>query len=261
MRELTVGLVQMDISLGQVKANIRRAEQQVEKAALAGVNLLILPELWNTGYALTEIHELAELLEGPTAQTISTWAKEYNMAIIGGSIALASPQGVTNTTLVFDQYGKLISQYSKIHLFKLMEEDRYLAAGNQVVTTDIFGWRCGLMICYDLRFPELARSLVDQGTEILIVPAEFPHPRKDHWRTLLRARAIENQTYVLGVNRVGKDAKNHFFGHSMIINPWGQVVEEGSEDELLIVGTLHKSALSEVRTKIPSWSDRKPEIY
>lgn len=261
MQDLVVGLLQMNIDLGQVKSNIVRAERQVEKAARAGVNLLILPELWTTGYALPKIHELAESSEGPTVQTMSAWAQQYSMAIVGGSIPVSTKRGVTNTTFVFNEQGELISQYSKIHLFGLMDEDRYLAAGNQVVTAEICGWRCGLMICYDLRFPELTRSLMAQGSEMIIVPAEFPNPRMDHWRTLLRARAIENQTYTLGVNRVGRDHNNQFFGHSMVIDPWGQVIEEGTDEETLIVGTLRKSILSEVRAKIPSWSDRKPEIY
>lgn len=261
MQELKLGLIQMNIDLGQVRSNLARAEKYVEKAAEAGVQVLILPELWTTGYALDQISQLAESVDGPTAERLSRWARDYQMCIVGGSLPIATEAGVANTTLVFDQYGSLVGQYQKLHLFKPMSEHQYLIAGQQTALVELWGWKCGLMICYDLRFPELARSLVAAGAEILFLPSEFPDPRLDHWTTLIKARAIENQLYMVGVNRIGNDKQNSFFGHSMVVGPWGELVCEGTREEALLLAKLQRSNLIEARRKIPCLEDRRPELY
>jgi predicted amidohydrolase len=142
-----------------------------------------------------------------------------------------------------------------------MEEEKFLTSGDQIGSLDIEGIPAGVMICYDIRFPELARTLALAGAQILFVPAEWPHPRLHHWRTLLMARAIENQMFVVACNRVGISGKTEFFGHSMIIDPWGEIIAEGGEQEEIISASLQMSDVKQVRNKIPVFDDRRPEIY
>jgi omega-amidase len=118
-----------------------------------------------------------------------------------------------------------------------------------------------VMICYDIRFPELARTLALDGAKILFVPAEWPHPRLHHWRTLLMARAIENQMFVVSCNRVGTSGSTHFFGHSLIIDPWGEIIAEGAEHEEIITAALDLTEVDKVRGRIPVFEDRRPELY
>lgn len=261
MSELKIGLVQMNIALAQVEKNVEKAEKYVQEAAAKGVRLLVLPELWTTGYALENIAALSEEISGYTAQRIASWAQTHQMCIVAGSIPIRRSHGVTNTTLVFDQMGNMVAQYDKVHLFQPMAEDQYLLPGDNTTLVDLWGWKCGLMICYDLRFPELSRALTNAGAELLIMPSEFPEPRIGHWQTLIKARAIENQLFFLGVNRVGQDNQNQFFGHSMAVGPWGEVLNNETDQEELIVVTISKSQIIEARNKIPCLRDRRPEVY
>ncbi|MNI08550.1 2-oxoglutaramate amidase [compost metagenome] len=176
---------------------------------------------------------------------------------------MADKQGekVRNTIYVFNREGEVVADYSKIHLFRLMDEEKYLSSGDQLGQFELEGIPAGMMICYDIRFPELSRKLALDGAQILFVPAEWPNPRLHHWRTLLMARAIENQMYVVSCNRVGTSGTTEFFGHSMIINPWGEVLAEGSENEGVISCTIDLSEVERVRRTIPIFEDRRPPLY
>jgi omega-amidase len=154
-----------------------------------------------------------------------------------------------------------LADYSKIHLFRLMDEHQYLTAGDKSVTVDLPFGRAGLAICYDLRFPELFRGYALAGAEMVFLPSEWPHPRLVHWQTLVRARAIENQMFVFACNRVGADVRNEFFGHSMVVNACGEILAEGGEGEELITLTADLSKVQEARRKIPILQDRRPEVY
>lgn len=166
-----------------------------------------------------------------------------------------------NTIYVFDRQGNEAAEYSKIHLFRLMDEEKHLVSGDRVGEFTVEGVPAGMMICYDIRFPELARRLALVGAKILFVPAEWPHPRLHHWRTLLQARAIENQMYVVACNRVGVSGSTEFFGHSMVIDPWGEVIAEGGESEEIIHASVSLDLVDEVRTRIPVFEDRRPQLY
>jgi predicted amidohydrolase len=181
--------------------------------------------------------------------------------IIAGSIAEKKGNEVQNTAYVFNRQGELTAQYSKIHLFRLMEEEKFLTSGDHIGKIAFDDISAGVMICYDIRFPELARTLALDGAKILFIPAEWPHPRLHHWRTLLMARAIENQMFVIACNRVGISGKAHFFGHSMIIDPWGEIIAEGGEQKEIISASLQLSEVDSVRSKIPVFEDRRPDIY
>ncbi|MEX2460353.1 MAG: carbon-nitrogen family hydrolase [Paenibacillaceae bacterium] len=260
---LHVCLLQMDITIGEPECNYQKLTIMLEDAMKAErkPDVIIFPEMWNTGYALAEIQHLADENGERTKRLISRFCQEHQVNIIAGSIAEKTSNEVKNTVYVFNRQGELTAHYSKIHLFRLMDEEKHLTSGDQIGRMEIEGIPAGVMICYDIRFPELARKLALDGVKILFVPAEWPHPRLHHWRTLLMARAIENQMFVVACNRVGVSGKAEFFGHSMIIDPWGEIVAEGGEQEELITASLQLSDVDHVRQKIPVFEDRRPEIY
>ncbi|MBD0380525.1 carbon-nitrogen family hydrolase [Paenibacillus sp. WST5] len=253
----------MDIAIGEPDTNYTRLEQLLNEAVSADVkpDVIVFPEMWNTGYALTEIHDLADKDGARTKAFLTDFAQRHHVNIIGGSIADKRGDQVLNTVYAFDRQGREIAEYSKIHLFRLMDEEKFLQSGDQLGRFELEGVPAGAMICYDIRFPELARKLALDGARILFVPAEWPHPRLHHWRTLLMARAIENQMYVVSCNRVGTSGTTNFFGHSMVIDPWGEVLVEGDEGEAILRATIDLSEVVRVRGKIPVFEDRRPHLY
>ena len=258
---LKVAAIQMDIMPGDKEKNLKRAEEKIKEAVEKGANIICLPELFTTGFVLKEIHLLAEEEEGKTTGTLCKIAKEENITIIAGSIAVKRGEDIFNTCYVINNKGKISGSYDKCHLFPLMGEDRYFKEGDRASVVHLPLFSIGLMICYDIRFPELARLLALNGANILFIPAEFPNPRCNHWRLLLMARAIENQSYVIGVNRVGKDKMGSYFGHSMVISPWGEIIGEGSEEEEIIYCELNMEKVNKVREKIPSLHNRREDLY
>jgi predicted amidohydrolase len=260
---LTISLLQMDIAIGQPDVNFAHLETLLQQAVSAQVkpDVIIFPEMWNTGYALEEIHQLADREGVRTRELISGFAAKHQVHVIAGSIADKQAEKVRNTIYIFDRVGNLVTDYSKIHLFRLMDEEKYLSAGDELCSFELEGIPAGAMICYDIRFPELARKLALNGAQILFVPAEWPHPRLHHWRTLLMARAIENQMYVVSCNRVGRSGSTEFFGHSMVIDPWGEILVEGGEAEEILYATIDLGEVQRVRNKIPIFEDRRPPLY
>jgi len=258
-----LSVLQMDVAIGQPDENFRKVEQLLHQAVQADVkpDCIVLPEMWNTGYALEQIHELADHNGERTKALISAFCKAHEVYVIAGSIAERRGDQIYNTIYVVDRTGEVMADYSKIHLFRLMDEEKYLAEGNHIGTFEADGVQAGMMICYDIRFPELARKLALSGAKILFVPAEWPNPRLHHWRTLLTARAIENQMYVVSCNRVGTSGTTEFFGHSMIIDPWGEVLAEGHSNEEILTATINLSLVDEVRRRIPVFEDRRPQHY
>ncbi|RED60383.1 carbon-nitrogen family hydrolase [Cohnella lupini] len=260
---LRIALVQMNIVAGNPDANFAKMEARLKEAAASSPkpDLIVLPEMWNTGYALTEIQVLADPDGRRTKEVISDFCRKHGISVLAGSIAQLRAEGVTNTVHVFDRTGAEVSEYSKIHLFQLMNEHLHLESGDKLGTFDLEGIPAAVMICYDIRFPELARKLALDGAQILFVPAEWPHPRLHHWRTLLQARAIENQMYVVSCNTVGDSGGSSFFGHSMVIDPWGEVLAEAEEEETILVAEIDLGLVNEVRGRIPVFADRRPKIY
>ncbi len=260
-----VALIQAHIEIGDPLENNSHIRLLMEQAVKAEQkpDLIVLPEMWNTGYALDHIQELADEEGTETRAWIAEFAATHQVNIVAGSIAEKKSDGhVYNTMLVFDRTGTEVASYSKIHLFRLMDEEKYLQPGEEkVVFTLDGGIQAGASICYDIRFPELARCLALSGANLLIVPAEWPHPRIHHWRTLLTARAIENQMYVIACNRVGRSGDTDFFGHSLIIDPWGEIMAEGGEQEEIVTGFIESALVQDVRGRIPVFEDRRPLLY
>lgn len=262
--EMRVALIQGNIQLGNPEANHEHMQRRLEQAVeqYPDLELAVLPEMWNTGYALEQIHELADPGGEKSRAWLSAFAKKHRISIVGGSIAEKRGDHIYNAMYAYNKEGQEVLRYDKLHLFRLMDEEKYLQPGAEPELFELEeGLTAGASICYDIRFPELARTLALNGAKALIVPAEWPHPRLHHWRTLLTARAIENQMYVIACNRVGNVGDTSFFGHSLIIDPWGEIVAEGGEEEEIVTGLIRPSLVDEVRGRIPVFEDRRPEKY
>lgn len=257
---ITISLGQMRVHAGEPERNLARVREWTAEAARRGSDLVVFPELWDTGYALDRAGELASPLgEGRFAE-VAALAKEHGLYVTG---SLMEDLGGTacNCMAMFSPQGDLLGAYRKLHLFRLMDEEKYLTEGNAPLALDLPWGRTGLAICYDLRFPELFRRYAVEGAKMALLPSEWPHPRLNHWRTLLRARAIENQMFVVGCNRVGVTGDTHFFGHSTIVDPWGETVIEGGEDEMLLTAEIDLASVDDVRRRIPIFEDRRPDVY
>ncbi|KEO85128.1 carbon-nitrogen family hydrolase [Tumebacillus flagellatus] len=260
-QQLRLALLQMDIAFGQPEANRAKVREWVAEAARGGAEWVVLPEMWNTGYSLTNITEIADRDGQETIALMSELARTHNLHIHAGSVANLVDGKVYNSTFVFNPQGDVIGTYSKIHLFRLMDEEKYLEAGNEIGLFEWNGVQVGTMICYDLRFPELTRTMSLAGAQIVFLPAEWPHPRLNHWRHLQIARAIENQMFFVSTNRVGTAGETEFFGHSMVIDPWGEVLVEGDETEQILYATVDLGIVPEIRSRIPIFEDRRSELY
>lgn len=263
---LTVSLAQMKVVPSRPEENLRRAEALIAEAAQRGSDLVCLPEMWTTGFAWSYLTEAA-LEHERVIGRVAALARRYRIWISGSLPALNDDGRVTNTSILFTAQGERAALYRKAHLFSLMHEDRHLAAGDRLACVDTPWGRIGLAICYDLRFPELFRTYALQGARLVLLPAAFPHPRLDHWQVLLRARAIENQMYLIGVNRVGTEAfgpddRVDYFGDSSVIDPWGgTVAEAGGTGEEFLTATIDLDRVDEVRSRMTVLGDRRPELY
>lgn len=259
---MKVSIVQMDVVHGDPERNERNVEAFIRKIAIGKPDVILLPEMWNTSYSLANIREIADVEGKRTESLLAPLAKGYGINIVAGSVARLSDGKVYNTLYAFDRAGNSIAEYSKVHLFRLMEEHRYLAGGSSLCNFQLDGQPCGAVICYDIRFPEIVRSLALRGCHLFFVPAQWPRPRIEHWRTLLVARAIENQMYVVACNRVGSGGGNEFPGHSMIIDPWGSVIGELPDGaEGVLEKEIEVEKVDEIRRRIPVFDDRRPSVY
>ncbi|MGG4488363.1 carbon-nitrogen family hydrolase [Metabacillus idriensis] len=257
-----VACLQIDLVFGDPEANSATVKKEIEKIAAAEKpDVIVLPELWTTGYDLTRLDEIADLDGTKTIALVSSLAKKHEVNIVAGSVAKKTEAGVTNTMYIFNRHGELIHEYSKLHLFKLMDEHLYLNGGTEKGLFQLDGLQSAGVICYDIRFPEWIRVHTTQGAEILYVVAEWPLPRLHHWKSMLISRAIENQCFVVACNRSGSDQKNEFAGHSMIIDPWGEILAEAGTEKTSITAEIQMEKVTEIRKQIPIFKDRLPHFY
>jgi len=257
-QDVTAGVVQFNIKLGDVDTNIATATEGLRRLATRDVQLAVLPEMWSCGYDYRNLAHLAE--ETPRIlELLKELSTELNLVIVG-SLPEKENDTLYNTLYVADE-GNIVDSYRKLHMFSTMGEDRFLSPGDRVCVVPTSAGRLGLAICYDLRFPELFRKMALEGAEILCIPAEWPKPRQEHWRTLLRARAIENQMFVAATNCCGIQGKLDFFGMSMLISARGDVLAEAGETNTELVATFSHEEMVKYRSQILSFRDRRPEIY
>jgi deaminated glutathione amidase len=249
--------------------NLEVAERLVRSAAADGAELVALPEKWNMLAGGEELFAGAESLQGPSLSAASVWARELGIFLLAGSIAERGAEKALNTSVMIGPDGERLAIYRKIHMFDAeiegtsYRESAYEAPGTEIVTVSAGPLQIGLSICYDLRFPELFRILALRGAQLLIVPSAFTLiSGRDHWEVLLRARAIENQAFVLAPNQVGECSPHyHSFGHSSIVDPWGVVLAQRPAGECFITAELDLNEQRRIRMTLPSLANRRPEVY
>ena len=255
MSTLSITTIQSNLIWEEKPANLRLLEQKINSIA-EKTEIIVLPEMFNTGFSMKpELH--AETMDGESVEWMKRISRE-NGIILTGSLMIEEAGKYFNRLvwmLPNGQYG----YYDKRHLFAFGEEDKHYKPGNKRLIASVKGWKINLLVCYDLRFPVWARQQPNEsGAEydVLIYVANWPERRSHAWKTLLCARAIENQCYVVGVNRVGSDANNIYYsGNSLVIDPLGQVLYHMADEEDVNTITLQKELLDEVRTKFPFWKD------
>jgi len=257
-RIVKAAAIQFNITLGEIDRNLDKAAGALLRVNAENAQLAVLPEMWSGGYAYRKLPELA-------AQTprvldkVCEWSKNLQMVIVG-SLPEAADGHIYNTAFVVDG-GEIIGRYRKMHLFSVMREDDFLGAGDSCLVVPTSVGRVGVAICYDLRFPELFRKLGLEGAEILCLPAEWPVPRQLHWRTLLRARAIENQLFVAAANCCGRQGKIDFFGMSLLIAPRGELLAEGGGTATELVAEFDFAEMDSYRKQIPVYKERRGDVY
>ncbi len=260
---LRVGILQLDVQIGNKEANFRRVRDWMERAYVRSTlpTAVILPELWNTGYDLKREAELASPEGEETALFLGQLAKKYGTWFIGGSTLASVRGGYTNRAQVINPEGKLLTHYDKVHLIPLMDEDKYFLPGRKDCIFDWEGITSGCVICYDLRFGEWIRHYALKGVKVLFISAEWPNMRAEHWNLLLRARAIENQMYIVSCNRCGISDGTTFDGGSLVVDPWGKVLLDAGKMEGFSFLDLDLDKVDEARAKVPVFRDRIPSLY
>ena len=256
---LTVSLIQMNISLGQPEQNFTRIKKLVDRDLNKATDLILLPEMWSTGYDFLNFSQLARSTPALLKQ-LSTLAIQQSAAI-GGTMLEQEGGKFYNTFYLIDATGEIISHYRKIHLFSLMNEPDFLSPGREMVIGRIKNIPTGLITCYDLRFPELSRRLALDGARLLLISAQWPQQRATHWQALLRARAIENQFFVVACNRIGQGTEQVFPGLSAVYNPWGEQILKTPRRQGVFSCQLDFKQLRAARQTIDIFSDRRPDVY
>lgn len=269
--ELQVAIVQMN-SRDDKAANVAAAIAGIEKAAAGGARLVSLPEVWTYLGPDEGNVAAAETIPGPLTDQLGALARDLGIWLHAGSVyeRVEGEERLCNTTVVFDPRGDIAATYRKIHLFDVdleeatsYRESATIAPGEELVTVDIDGVTVGLAICYDLRFPELFRILTLRGADVIMLPAAFTLATgRDHWEPLIRARAIENQVFMVAAAQVGMHPPAHWcYGRSMIVDPWGIVVAQAPDAPTVISATLDLDRLERTRRQVPSVANRMPDRY
>lgn len=249
--------VQMDIAWEDPPENMARADAHVADAAAAGARLVVLPEMFATGFSM---NSLAMAAHAPDVRVwVSAAAARHGVWILAG-FAEPGSERPRNAATLYDPEGVEKLRYHKVHPFSLAREHEHFEGGTMLPTADVEGIRVTAVVCYDLRFPELFRARSDE-TDLFVVVANWPEPRRAHWQTLLRARAIEAQAYVLGVNRVGAGDRLSYVGDSVLLDPFGEALASAGTDAGVFAGDVDAGAVAAARAKYSFLADRRPEVY
>ncbi len=255
MNNCVISLIQFDVRTAQVETNFGKAEMLISQAAKFKPDFIVLPEMWTTGFAYDDLSGISKAYYRDSLSFLSEQAKRTNSYIIGGSIPVEENENVYNASIVFDRKGNEIGRYKKTHLFSPTRENTHFKNGNEYPLIETEFGKIGIAICYDIRFPEIIRKQSLQGMKLLFVPAQFPAVRESHWHTILKTRAIENQIFVSGCNRIGKDKLQDYSGMSLIINPLGEVIDMAGSSETTINSKIDLSQIDYARNYIPVYKD------
>ena len=259
-----VAAIQLDIAYKDPEKNRLLVATQIEKAVALHPEVIVLPETWTTGYSesvFQGIQRYAEPENGASMTVLRNLAARHGVWIVSGSFPERDGAHVYNTVCLIDRSGNIAGKYRKMHLYSAMNEQAGFTPGGQMPVWQTEIGPVAMMTCYDIRFAELSRTYAVRGAQIIYVVANFPNPKLSHWRILLQARAIENQCYIVACNRVGAAAGSTYFGHSLLIDPWGEIVAEGDDREGIVLGEVDLSRVAAVRESIPMFADRQPQSY
>ncbi len=252
---MKIALAQMDVKQAGFAENIIETERLVKESVAQNTELIVFPEMFLSGFHYGKNKEFLLSNRDFIELELSRIARTYNIALTGSAPAIDEQNNVYNRLYFFDEKGIKLAQYDKIHLFTLFNEHKHIKNGTQLVTVDYKGIKFGLSVCYDLRFPEMFRKMTFDGVQAFILPAGWPHPRLEHWNTLIRARAIENQAFFIAVNQAGAEnfgmSDIEYFGTSSVIDPWGECIAQAKLDKAdLVFANLDISLSDKVRSKI-----------
>ena len=254
--------IQMNVRAAKPEENYARTEHLIHKAAKSKPDVILLPELWHTGFAPGKIDPAFADADGARTKVLcGSLAKELCINIVAGSVLAKKGDALYNTAYVFDRAGDCIAEYDKTHLFSPSGEGEAYAAGDRIVTFPLDGVMCGILICYDLRFPELCRALALSGARVLFIPAEWRKAARKQMLALLIARAIENQQYVALCNGCGSAFGTQFGGSSAIVDPLGRALAHAGRGEKTIFATIDLATQERIREELPVFIDRRPELY
>ena len=260
---MKVACIQMDMMFGKPDKNFKRAEELIDRAIEGGADTVVLPETWNTGFFPREgLAELADKDGKLTKAALGDIALKKGVNIVGGSVANLKKDGVYNTCYVFNRKGECVAEYDKTHLFSPMDEDKYFNKGDHMSLFELDGLKCAVIICYDVRFPELIRTMTVRGVDIIFMVSQWPLVRVPHLDALTKARAIENQMFMVCCNSAGKAGETVYGGNSSVNDPWGVTIAhaKGQEEEI-IIADCDTSILDGIRNSINVFRDRRPELY
>lgn len=259
---MKITCIQMDMAFAQPDANFDKAKKLISEAAADRPDVIVLPETWNTGFFPREnLPALSDLDGARVKAEIGALAGQYGVNLVAGSVANVKGGKVHNTAYVFDRSGQCVGEYDKTHLFTPMQEDAFFEKGDHLCRFTLDAKRCGLIICYDIRFPELTRSLVVQGLDILFIVSQWPSVRIPHLRALTVARAIENQMFTVCCNSCGTAGETVYGGGSMIVDPWGEMLAEAGGTQCMIRADCDTSIIEGIRRSINVLNDRRVDLY
>jgi predicted amidohydrolase len=259
MRRIRIAIVQPTLVEGDLAGNWRKARKALEQAGARDANLVVLPEMWLAGYAYRRLEELADRTPA-SLERVGALAKKLGFFVTGSWAERCLDGSICNTAHIVGPDGRVRSSYRKVHLFGPLKEDRHFAPGTAVAVADLEIGKVGVALCYDLRFPELARKMALRGAELLVYPSQWPEIRLGHFHTLLAARAIENQLFTAGANRAGRNGALVFGGGSTVIGPRGEIVAQLGEEEGLIEADIDLALVAEVRAEISYLAGRVKDV-
>jgi predicted amidohydrolase len=253
---MQVASIQLKMANRAKEKNIAYALRMMDR--IPSVDLILLPEIWPCGFFAFDRYQAdSETLQGPTVNVFKAKARERRCYIVMGSLVERDGERFFNTTVFIGPDGELMARYRKIHLFGYQsDETSLLTPGKEIVVIDTPWGQTGFSTCYDLRFPELFRRMVDRGAEVFLIPSAWPLARIEAWRLFNRARAHENLAYLISCNCAGTDAGKRYGGHSMIVDPWGQVLAEGGEGEEIVSAEIDPAQVEHARREFPALADR-----
>ena len=259
---MKVSVLQMPVAIGGREENMATLRRMLDAAMKDVPDVVVLPELWDIGFFPRPLEDYVDEGGAQAKELLSTLAKKHNVHIVGGSVAVKDGDYIANRCYVFDRDGTLVADYDKTHLFSPAKEDKFFRKGDHRAVFSLDGVKCGVAVCYDLRFPELFRRYALEDAALIFLPSAWPTARIEHWATLSQARAVENQVFFVAVNGSGTFAnKMPLGGRSAIIDPWGVRLAEADEGETILTADLDFSVRDEIKRTIDVFHDRREELY